>query len=169
MAPLAVNTAAIPADRVGDPVQIVGFGYSTHAEEGWGTKRVAWSTLRDFDANLLHTGTYDVGPCQGDSGSPAIMSDSKSGADKAYGILSYTTEIPGGELCAAGLVGTRNRCVRRAAPASRFALGSGRRAPGLVCTIRRRSAAIDRGDAGVQFRFRLEAEVNERRNLVARN
>jgi hypothetical protein len=100
--PIAVNTGALTADRVGDSVQIVGFGYNTHWEQGWGVKRLAWSSLRDFDANLMHVGNYDVGPCQGDSGSPAIMSDPETGEDKVHGILSFTTEIPGGEHCLDG-------------------------------------------------------------------
>ena len=100
--PISVNTSPLTDDRIGDPVQIVGFGYNTHDEQGLGTKRAAWAQLRDFDAEKMHAGTYDTGACQGDSGGPAIMSDVESGEDKVFGILSTTVEWVGGEHCIDG-------------------------------------------------------------------
>jgi Trypsin len=102
IAPVGINAGPLTNDRVGDPVQIVGFGFNTHDQQGLGTKRAAWATLRDFDATHLHAGDHDTGACQGDSGGPAIMSDRESGEDKVYGILSTTVEWIGGEHCIDG-------------------------------------------------------------------
>ena len=95
---IAPNVSRLTNDRIGDPVQIVGYGLTGHQGEGYNSgKHAAWASLRGFDDNMLHAGTYDVAACQGDSGGPAIMSDPETGEDKVFGILAYTYYTPGPE------------------------------------------------------------------------
>jgi hypothetical protein len=85
--PRPVNTRAIRASDVGDPVRLVGWGITGGGEADQGVKRAVLSRLDDYDAELVVVGNPDTNTCSGDSGGPAFMT--LDGEEVVVGVTSF--------------------------------------------------------------------------------
>jgi V8-like Glu-specific endopeptidase len=84
--PVPMNTQAFDSSLNGTSVRLVGFGSTSAALNGLGTKRQATTHLTSYDATTFH---YDSSPgqtCLGDSGGPAFISI--GGTEQYVGITS---------------------------------------------------------------------------------
>jgi secreted trypsin-like serine protease len=86
--PLKVNRKPLDAAQVGQNVRLVGYGLDDGINQtGAGIKREVEVPIDGLDKNLIETGTFMQGSCNGDSGGPAFLNI--DGEETIVGVTSY--------------------------------------------------------------------------------
>jgi secreted trypsin-like serine protease len=105
IAPKPINRAPVTDALLNQPVRLVGYGSSSHRNEGAGRKRQATTRLKAFDANLLKIGVSGKQTCHGDSGGPAFMT--LNGVETIVGVTSFGNDRSETDVCFGGGFDTR--------------------------------------------------------------
>jgi hypothetical protein len=71
--PLPLNRTPLTSAMKGQPVRIIGFGVTKSTTDDYGTRRVANTTLVDYDPQQITVGDAAHAQCDGDSGGPVMM------------------------------------------------------------------------------------------------
>ena len=88
--PAAIRTAPLAAGDIGASVHLVGWGITGGGLDDSGVKRHVFSTLDDFNVNLVVVGNPETNTCSGDSGGPAFLE--VGGAEQVVGVTSFGDE-----------------------------------------------------------------------------
>ncbi|HET9955122.1 MAG TPA: trypsin-like serine protease [Polyangiaceae bacterium] len=103
--PLPFNRDPNTAPKQGSTVRIVGYGSSTHADSGAGTKRSVSTTVGGVSSSFLLIGGSNQQTCHGDSGGPAFQNI--NGVETLVGLTSFGMDRSQTNVCFGGGYDTR--------------------------------------------------------------
>ena len=89
--PLPMNRATLPSTLTGQTVRLVGYGVTNHADDPQltaGIRRTMSTQVQGFDAELVRVGDATHNGCDGDSGSPLLLTI--GGSEQLIGVMSFS-------------------------------------------------------------------------------
>ena len=86
---IELNTVPLTQADVGRPIRHAGFGVTSGAQNGAGTKRQVSYSVRQVTAALIESGASGKQTCNGDSGGPALMVMPGSSLERLVGVVSF--------------------------------------------------------------------------------
>jgi V8-like Glu-specific endopeptidase len=87
--PIAMNHAPLSQADVGKTIRHAGFGVTSGAQNGAGTKRQVTYQVRQVSSALIESGASGKQTCNGDSGGPAFMVMPGGSDEKLVGVVSF--------------------------------------------------------------------------------
>jgi secreted trypsin-like serine protease len=99
------NRSALGSANLGAPVRLVGYGASSHDDNGAGIKRSVTTAIGAIEPALIQIGSSEQQTCHGDSGGPALQR--LNGVETVVGVTSFGYDKSSGSVCFGGGYDTR--------------------------------------------------------------